>query len=103
MPFDGSLQADDLACRPDEDICHGHEGLAAVRRELEPLQEALYASKHHSVLCLFQALDAAGKDGTIRRVFKGLNPTGLRTASFKQPTPVELQHDFLWRTTLELP
>ena len=102
-PFDGSLAQADLASRSGHDHSGNKSRLKKCRKKLEPLQEALYASKQYSVLCIFQALDAAGKDGTIRRVFKGLNPTGLRVASFKRPTPVELQHDFLWRTTLELP
>jgi polyphosphate kinase 2 (PPK2 family) len=55
------------------------------------------------VLLIFQALDAAGKDGTIRHVFSGINPCGLHVASFKQPSRTEVAHDFLWRTTAALP
>ena len=61
------------------------------------LQERLYAEGTRSLLIVFQAMDAAGKDGTIEHVMSGLNPQGVRVTSFKQPTPVELAHDFLWR------
>jgi len=69
----------------------------ALRRELVALQRVLYAQSTDSLLVVFQALDAGGKDGTIRRVFKGVNPQGVRVASFKRPTQEELDHDFLWR------
>jgi PPK2 family polyphosphate:nucleotide phosphotransferase len=103
VPFAGGVGPEFLRSRAAQDQTGNRARLKECRKRMEPLQEALYASKQYSVLCIFQALDAAGKDGTIRRVFKGLNPTGLRVASFKRPTPVELQHDFLWRTTLDLP
>ena len=60
-------------------------------------QALLYAENKHSILVVLQALDAGGKDGTIKHVFTALNPQGTSVASFKQPTPVELAHDFLWR------
>jgi PPK2 family polyphosphate:nucleotide phosphotransferase len=60
-------------------------------------QTLLYAEHKHSVLIVLQAMDAGGKDGTIRHVFSGLNPQGVDVASFKQPTPLEAAHDFLWR------
>ncbi|WPB86361.1 polyphosphate kinase 2 family protein [Sediminicoccus rosea] len=66
-------------------------------------QDKLYAQDRWSVLCLFQAMDAAGKDGTIKHVFSGLNPQGCHVVSFKQPGPVELDHDFLWRHVTALP
>ena len=69
----------------------------ALRKELVALQRILYAQSTDSLLVVFQALDAGGKDGTIRRVFKGVNPQGVRVASFKRPTKEELDHDFLWR------
>lgn len=71
--------------------------------ELDELQEKLYSSASHSVLFVFQAMDAAGKDSTIRAVFSGINPQGCNVSSFKKPTPVELAHDFLWRSTSQLP
>jgi len=77
--------------------------LDEVRSKIRPLQEKLIASKQFSILMIFQALDAAGKDGAIREVLEGLDAGGIRVASFKQPTRTELAHDFLWRTTLELP
>ena len=70
---------------------------------LSSLQELLYASNRHAILLIFQAMDAAGKDGTIKHVMSGVNPQGCQVFSFKHPTATELQHDFLWRTTRELP
>jgi PPK2 family polyphosphate:nucleotide phosphotransferase len=70
---------------------------------LSSLQDLHYASGRHAVLFIFQAMDAAGKDGTIRHVMSGVNPQGCQVFSFKQPSSEELQHDFLWRTTRCLP
>jgi PPK2 family polyphosphate:nucleotide phosphotransferase len=72
-------------------------------RLLSGLQQTLYASSTYAVLLIFQALDAAGKDGAIAHVLSGVNPEGCEVFSFKQPTPDELAHDFLWRTTCKLP
>jgi len=69
----------------------------ALNRRLEDLQELLYAEGKHKVLIVLQAMDAAGKDGTIRHVFDRLNPQGVKVASFKKPTSKELAHDYLWR------
>ena len=77
-----------------------HETREAAAPELEryrQLQGLLYAEKKHSVLIVLQAMDAGGKGGTIKHVFGALNPQGASVASFKQPTPIELDHDFLWR------
>jgi len=71
--------------------------------ELEHLQELLYAEHKHKVLIVLQALDTGGKDGTIRRVFEGVNPQGVRVAHFGVPTPEELDHDFLWREHAQVP
>lgn len=71
--------------------------------ELDELQEKLYSSASHAVLFIFQAMDAAGKDSTIRAVFSGVNPQGCNVSSFKRPTALELAHDFLWRSSLHLP
>ena len=68
-----------------------------LNKELEELQELLYAEAKHKVLIVLQAMDTGGKDGTIRHVFEGVNPAGVNVASFKAPTPEELSHDFLWR------
>ena len=67
------------------------------------MQDKLYAQDTWAVLLIFQAMDAAGKDGAIKHVMSGVNPQGCQVYSFKQPSPVELQHDFLWRTTRDLP
>ena len=71
--------------------------------ELSSLQQLHYASAHFALLLIFQALDAAGKDGSIRHVMSGVNPEGCEVFSFKQPSAEELKHDFLWRTTCRLP
>jgi PPK2 family polyphosphate:nucleotide phosphotransferase len=76
--------------------------LAQVGR-LDALQQMLYASNQYAVLLIFQAMDAAGKDGVIRNVMSGVNPQGCQVFSFKHPSPNELAHDFLWRTTHNLP
>jgi PPK2 family polyphosphate:nucleotide phosphotransferase len=76
------------------------EGLAQLEKlngKLETLQELLFAEHKHKVLVVLQAMDTGGKDGTIRHVFEGVNPAGVRVASFKAPTPDELDHDYLWR------
>jgi PPK2 family polyphosphate:nucleotide phosphotransferase len=72
-------------------------------RELSDLQHLHYASNQYSVLLIFQAMDAAGKDGVIKHVMSGVNPQGCQVFSFKHPSPIELEHDFLWRTTQCLP
>jgi PPK2 family polyphosphate:nucleotide phosphotransferase len=71
--------------------------------ELSALQSLLYACNRYALLLIFQALDAAGKDGAIRHVMSGVNPQGCQVFSFKQPSAEELAHDFLWRTTCRLP
>ncbi len=71
--------------------------------ELEKLQELLYAENRHKVLVVLQTVDTGGKDGTIRSVFEGVNPAGVRVASFKVPTPLELAHDYLWRIHAQTP
>ncbi len=71
--------------------------------QLSSQQQLLYASNRHAVLLIFQAMDAAGKDGAIRHVMSGVNPQGCQVFSFKHPSAEELQHDFLWRTTRNLP
>jgi PPK2 family polyphosphate:nucleotide phosphotransferase len=79
------------------------EILSAHTKALSEQQELLYASNSYAILMIFQAMDAAGKDGAIKHVMSGVNPQGCRVTSFKHPTPAELGHDFLWRTTRELP
>jgi PPK2 family polyphosphate:nucleotide phosphotransferase len=71
--------------------------------QLSALQQLLYASDRYALLLIFQAMDAAGKDGAIKHVMSGVNPQGCQVFSFKHPSEAELQHDFLWRTTRDLP
>jgi PPK2 family polyphosphate:nucleotide phosphotransferase len=73
------------------------ELFSRLNDRLEELQEMLWAENRHKLLIVLQGLDTSGKDGTIRHVFDGVNPLGVRVASFKAPTPEELAHDFLWR------
>ncbi|PPQ36094.1 ADP-polyphosphate phosphotransferase [Rhodopila globiformis] len=77
--------------------------LAQHIEQLSTLQQLLYAANSYAVLLIFQAMDAAGKDGVIRHVMSGVNPQGCQVFSFKHPSAGELQHDFLWRTTRDLP
>jgi PPK2 family polyphosphate:nucleotide phosphotransferase len=72
-------------------------------KALSSQQELLYASDRYAVLLIFQAMDAAGKDGAIQHVMSGVNPQGCQVFSFKHPSASELKHDFLWRTTRDLP
>lgn len=81
----------------------GQKRLVELNQSLEALQELLYAEHKHKVLIILQAMDTGGKDGVIRQVFEGVNPQGVRVASFKQPTPEELGHDFLWRIHKQTP
>jgi PPK2 family polyphosphate:nucleotide phosphotransferase len=71
--------------------------------ELSSLQQLLYASSRYALLLIFQAMDAAGKDGAIKHVMSGVNPQGCQVFSYRHPSATELQHDFLWRTTRDLP
>jgi PPK2 family polyphosphate:nucleotide phosphotransferase len=80
-----------------QDLLHKHV------KALSAQQELLYASDRYAVLLIFQAMDAAGKDGAIRHVMSGVNPQGCQVFSFKHPSAIELKHDFLWRTTRDLP
>ena len=77
--------------------------LASQVQLTSELQDMLYASAQWSLLVIFQAMDAAGKDGAIKHVMSGVNPMGCQVTSFKQPSSQELAHDFLWRATLALP
>jgi PPK2 family polyphosphate:nucleotide phosphotransferase len=83
-----------------------HQYRKTLREHVEQLsaqQELLYAANRHAILLIFQAMDAAGKDGAIKHVMSGVNPQGCQVFSFKHPSATELQHDFLWRTTRDLP
>jgi PPK2 family polyphosphate:nucleotide phosphotransferase len=77
--------------------------LAGLNKRLFDLQEALYAERKRSLLLVFQAMDTGGKDGALKSLLSGINPAGVRVASFKAPTAEELAHDFLWRIHQEAP
>ena len=81
----------------------GRERLQELNLKLEDLQELLFAEDKHKVLIVLQAMDTGGKDGTIRHVFEGVNPQGVRVASFKKPSAKELDHDYLWRVHEQVP
>ena len=106
VPFDGSFRVATAPTSPPD----GAPKKAVLKDQLEgsverldDLQRRLYADDHWGVLLVFQAMDAAGKDSTIRAVLRGINPQGCQVASFKQPSRQELDHDFLWRISSELP
>ncbi len=82
---------------------HADEALLEEKARTAELQDKLYAQDNWALLLIFQAMDAAGKDGAIKHVMSGVNPQGCQVYSFKAPSEQELQHDFLWRTTRNLP
>jgi len=113
------IRSDDYRVRADEKIslkswptkvkpayesdAHYQQMLADHVGQLSSLQQLFYASGRYAVLLIFQAMDAAGKDGVIKHVMSGVNPQGCQVFSFKHPSATEYQHDFLWRTTRDLP
>jgi PPK2 family polyphosphate:nucleotide phosphotransferase len=101
IPPDSRIELDEWATRGGDavglDKDEGRERLGPLTERLEELQELLWAESKHKVLVVLQAMDTGGKDGTIRHVFDGVNPQGVKVASFKKPTPRELAHDYLWR------
>jgi PPK2 family polyphosphate:nucleotide phosphotransferase len=106
VPFDGSFDLASAATKPGADVERKKvlkSELGKRVEDLADLQRRLYASDRHSVLLIFQAMDAAGKDGTIRALLQGVDPVGCQVSSFKQPSKEELDHDFLWRTARRLP
>jgi PPK2 family polyphosphate:nucleotide phosphotransferase len=95
-------------CDPDDtgpfkDADHAQPDVEANLKELDKLQEVLYAQGKYAVLIVFQAMDAGGKDGAIEHIFSGINPQGCSVASFKAPSHLELSHDYLWRYHLACP
>jgi PPK2 family polyphosphate:nucleotide phosphotransferase len=105
-PTDGSFEVEKAETAPPKRAPKKaalEERLETLKGELGELQERLYAADRYSLLLIFQAMDAAGKDGTIRAVMSGVNPAGCQVYSFKQPSAEELDHDFLWRATKSLP
>jgi len=102
VPFDNSFRVADAATKGDKVIGNKKRLNEAVSK-LDDLQKALYAANRHALLLVFQGMDAAGKDSTIRAVMEGINPAGCQVFSFKKPSTKELDHDFLWRTSKALP
>lgn len=104
VPFDGNFDLSASSTTPQTD---GPRHKGSYRRDsqerLNMLQRVLAAGDKHSILLVFQAMDAAGKDSTIRAVMQGVDPSGCQVFTFKKPSSLELDHDFLWRTTCRLP
>jgi len=96
---------DDAAARP-EDLLTGEELDKAAKHErkrIKKLQSKLYADARYAILVVLQGRDASGKDGTVKKVFRSVNPMGCDVTSFKAPTDIELEHDFLWRIHQRIP
>ena len=102
VPFDGSFSVKDAPTGGRKSLGNKKRLKNAVSK-LDDLQKALYAANRHALLLVFQGMDAAGKDSTIRAVLEGINPAGCQVFSFKKPSAKELDHDFLWRTTQAFP
>jgi PPK2 family polyphosphate:nucleotide phosphotransferase len=117
VDYDGSFKVKSAPTGPPKNGKNGKDGKAGkkdrdekldeeleeLQKDMRKLQDQLYAADNHSILLVFQAMDAAGKDGTVRAVMSGVNPAGCQVYSFKQPSPEELDHDFLWRCSVRLP
>ncbi len=106
VPTDGSFTLSGSSTKPPSSFDNNKDykkKLNKVIDSIQDLQKILYAYDKHSVLLIFQAMDAAGKDSTIRAVMSGINPAGCQVFSFKKPSSKELDHDFLWRTNKSLP
>ena len=104
VPFDGTFSvADASTSRRTNGKPHKGKHRRQRTEDLNKLQRVLSAGDKHSLLLVFQAMDAAGKDSTIRSVMQGVDPSGCQVFSFKKPSNLELDHDFLWRTTIRLP
>lgn len=107
VPFDGRFDVARARTQPQPDVKpskkEARNALANCIEELTELQNRFYAHDKYSLLLIFQAMDAAGKDSTIRAVMSGIDPSGCQVFSFKKPSSLELDHDFLWRTACRLP
>lgn len=105
VPFDGSFRVKDAPTKPKKELgdLEADAALAEAVQGIGSIQQRLHASNRLSVLMLFQAMDAAGKDGTIRAVLTGVNPASCQVKSFQAPTHLELDHDFMWRINQALP
>ena len=105
VPVDGSFKLEERLTGPEDSVDEKKvkKKLSKTVERIDDLQRILYAQDKFSLLLIFQAMDAAGKDSTIRAVTRGLNPAGFQVYSFKQPSSMELDHDFLWRSAVALP
>lgn len=106
VPFDNSFSIENCSSEPTDDVPSKKQlenELAELVEQISALQRKLYADDRYALLLVFQAMDAAGKDGTIRAVLSGVNPAGCQVSSFKAPSNEELEHDWLWRTSKQLP
>jgi PPK2 family polyphosphate:nucleotide phosphotransferase len=106
VKFDDSFRIKKASTKPPDDAPAKKENVKELEQDIDRLtglQGKLYAQDRYSVLLIFQALDAAGKDGTIKAVMSGINPQGCHVTAFKQPSAEELDHDFLWRCQRALP
>ncbi|MEA3292378.1 MAG: polyphosphate kinase 2 family protein [Pseudomonadota bacterium] len=106
VPFNGGFRVKRAITSPDKNVGSKKDlkkKKNALIERMAELQRVFYAHDRHALLLVFQAMDAAGKDGTIRHVMSGINPSGCQVFSFKQPSAEELDHDFLWRTNRCLP
>ena len=103
--FDGSFRVADAPTKSRQPLDNKalKKALNQANDQLYDLQRVLYAHNRFSLLLIFQAMDAAGKDSTIRTVMRGVNPAGCQVYAFKQPSKEELDHDFLWRSATRLP
>jgi PPK2 family polyphosphate:nucleotide phosphotransferase len=104
--FDGKFKIKNASTKPPDDAPPKKENVKELDEAVEKLTELqgkLYAQDRYSVILIFQALDAAGKDGTIKAVMSGVNPQGCHVTAFKQPSAEELDHDFMWRVQRALP
>lgn len=105
IPPGSKLELGSVSCGPPEGITKqdAKKKTKQLNRKLEELQELLYAEGKHRLLVVLQAMDTGGKDGVIRMVFDGVNPLGVKVASFKKPSAEELAHDYLWRIHRQTP
>ena len=106
VPFDGAFDLGRASTKPPDGAPSKKDNQDALEKavgKLAKLQDKLYADDRYSLLVIFQAMDAAGKDGTLRAVMSGVNPAGCAVTAFKAPSAEELDHDFLWRCARALP
>ena len=106
VPHEGKVRLADFDPADTGDFTHKSEAKEKLKRDIErlaELQDVLYAQDIYALLVIFQAMDAAGKDGTIKHVMSGINPQGCQVFSFKAPSAEELDHDYLWRNMMRLP